>query len=97
MKQITLINKKKIKLLNMDYIDKNDIPTPPAVPLSPMLAQYLEIKSRHKDAILFFRLGDFYEMFYEDAVKAAPILGVQLTIKEGVTTRTTSLLTSPLT
>ena len=33
--------------------------------LSPMMKQYLEVKSRHEDAILFFRLGDFYEMFYD--------------------------------
>ena len=39
-------------------------------PPSPLLAQYREIKSRHTDAILFFRMGDFYEMFYEDAETA---------------------------
>lgn len=35
--------------------------------LSPMMKQYFDVKSRNKDAILFFRLGDFYEMFYDDA------------------------------
>lgn len=35
--------------------------------LTPMMRQYLEIKERHPDCILFFRLGDFYEMFDEDA------------------------------
>ena len=35
--------------------------------LTPMQRQYLSIKERNKDSILFFRLGDFYEMFYEDA------------------------------
>ena len=35
--------------------------------ISPMMRQYLELKEKHKDQILFFRLGDFYEMFYEDA------------------------------
>ena len=39
-----------------------------------MLRQYLRIKERHRDAILFFRLGDFYEMFFEDAEKASKIL-----------------------
>ena len=47
--------------------------------LSPMMHQYLEIKDRHKDAILFFRLGDFYEMFFEDAEKAAKVLDIALT------------------
>ena len=37
-------------------------------PLSPMMAQYFKIKEQHKDHLLFFRLGDFYEMFYDDAI-----------------------------
>ncbi len=36
-----------------------------------MMRQYLETKARHPDAILFFRLGDFYEMFFEDALAAS--------------------------
>ncbi len=44
-----------------------------------MLRQYLEMKSRHPDALLFFRLGDFYELFYEDAKTAAEVLGITLT------------------
>ena len=47
--------------------------------LTPMLEQYLRVKSEHPDALLFFRLGDFYEMFFEDAERAAPILDVTLT------------------
>ena len=47
--------------------------------LTPMMHQYLEIKDRHKDAILFFRLGDFYEMFFEDAEKASKVLDIALT------------------
>ena len=39
--------------------------------LTPMMRQYLEIKEQNKDSILFFRLGDFYEMFNEDAKLAA--------------------------
>jgi len=46
---------------------------------TPMQKQYVEIKSRHKDCILFFRLGDFYEMFYEDAQEASHLLGLVLT------------------
>ncbi|MFP4037541.1 MAG: hypothetical protein ACLFUE_08485, partial [Desulfobacteraceae bacterium] len=38
---------------------------------TPMLEQYLGIKADHPDAILFFRMGDFYEMFFEDAVEAS--------------------------
>jgi DNA mismatch repair protein MutS len=44
-----------------------------------MLRQYFEMKSRVPDAILFYRLGDFYEMFFEDAREAAPLLGIALT------------------
>jgi len=43
------------------------------------MQQYREIKSRHQDAILFFRMGDFYEMFYEDAEVASRTLGLTLT------------------
>ena len=46
---------------------------------TPMMRQYLEIKARHPDAILFFRLGDFYEMFLEDAVTASRVLDITLT------------------
>ncbi len=47
--------------------------------LTPMMRQYLEIKEQYGDAILFFRLGDFYEMFMEDAKKASSILEIALT------------------
>src|SRR5512141_822157 len=47
--------------------------------LTPMMRQYLEIKSSYQDSILFFRLGDFYEMFLDDAVKASRILDITLT------------------
>ena len=48
---------------------------------TPMLRQYFEMKSRAPDAILFYRMGDFYEMFFEDAKAAAPILGIALTAR----------------
>ncbi len=44
-----------------------------------MMAQYLEIKEAHKDALLFYRMGDFYEMFFDDAVAAAAALDIALT------------------
>ncbi|MDY7222917.1 DNA mismatch repair protein MutS [Halalkalibacterium halodurans] len=46
---------------------------------TPMMKQYLEIKAQYKDAFLFFRLGDFYELFLDDAVKAAQELEITLT------------------
>jgi len=46
---------------------------------TPMMKQYIEIKTKHPDAILLFRVGDFYETFSDDAVVAAEILGITLT------------------
>ena len=46
---------------------------------TPLMVQYKEIKNKHQDSILFFRLGDFYEMFFEDAVLASKELGITLT------------------
>jgi DNA mismatch repair protein MutS len=46
---------------------------------TPVLRQYREAKERFPDSILLFRMGDFYELFNEDAVEAAPIMGVTLT------------------
>ncbi len=50
--------------------------------LTPAMRQYLDIKSNHKDAIIFFRMGDFYEMFFEDAVTASKVLGITLTSRD---------------
>lgn len=47
--------------------------------VTPMMAQYLEIKSHHRGALLFYRMGDFYEMFFDDAVAAAEALDIALT------------------
>ncbi|NLZ25839.1 MAG: DNA mismatch repair protein MutS, partial [Clostridiales bacterium] len=47
--------------------------------LSPMMRRYFEIKSNYADCILLFRLGDFYEMFFDDAIKASKILDLTLT------------------
>ena len=51
----------------------------PRSAVTPMMAQYLEIKDRHADALLFYRMGDFYEMFFDDAVAAAEALDIALT------------------
>ena len=50
-----------------------------AVVETPLMKQYFEIKSKHPDAILLFRVGDFYETFSDDAVATAEILGITLT------------------
>jgi len=49
---------------------------------TPMMRQYLSIKANHPDAILFYRMGDFYEMFLHDAEVAAPLLDIQLTTRD---------------
>ena len=46
---------------------------------TPLMKQYNSIKAKHPDAILLFRVGDFYETFGEDAVKASKVLGIVLT------------------
>jgi DNA mismatch repair protein MutS len=48
-------------------------------PMTPLMKQYWDIKALHEDKVLLFRMGDFFEMFFEDAKKAAPILGIALT------------------
>ncbi|GIN91198.1 DNA mismatch repair protein MutS [Siminovitchia terrae] len=50
---------------------------------TPMIQQYLKVKAENKDAFLFFRLGDFYELFFEDALKASQELEITLTSREG--------------
>ena len=50
---------------------------------TPMMQQYLSIKAKHKDAVLFFRLGDFYEMFNDDAIEISKLLNLTLTQRAG--------------
>ena len=56
-------------------------PTPKktAPKITPMMEQYLSIKSAHPDCLLFYRMGDFYELFFQDAVEAAAALDITLT------------------
>ena len=60
-------------------------PGPPELEVAPaptpMMRQYLEVKARYPEAILFFRLGDFYEMFFDDALKASEALQITLTAR----------------
>lgn len=51
----------------------------PKSAVTPMMAQFLEIKAEYPDALLFYRMGDFYEMFFDDAIKAAEALDIALT------------------
>src|SRR5215471_14359575 len=50
--------------------------------LTPMMQQYRELKARDPDALLLFRMGDFYELFGEDAVRASSLLGLTLTSRD---------------
>src|SRR3990172_5487838 len=50
--------------------------------LTPAMKQYVEIKNEHSDAVLFFRMGDFYEMFFDDAKLASKVLGIALTSRD---------------
>ncbi len=54
-----------------------------AANVTPMVQQYLDVKNQHPDELLFFRLGDFYEMFYDDAIKASEVLNITLTKRSG--------------
>jgi DNA mismatch repair protein MutS len=55
------------------------VSSPPPASLTPAMRQYFDAKARYRDAILFFRMGDFFEMFYEDALTAARALELTLT------------------
>jgi DNA mismatch repair protein MutS len=55
--------------------------TPSQTPHTPMMQQYLRIKSEHPDMLLFYRMGDFYELFFADAERAALLLGITLTTR----------------
>ena len=54
-------------------------PAPDPTKPTPMMAQYLDIKAGYPDALLFYRMGDFYELFFDDAVAAAAALDITLT------------------
>ena len=67
--------------------NEKDAPAPPVVNGNqdmPLMRQYHGLKARHPDALLFFRLGDFYELFFDDAVRAAPLLEVVLTQRQNI-------------
>ena len=59
--------------MTLDSVDINKV--------TPMMRQYIETKKQNKDIIVFYRLGDFYEMFYDDAITASRELEITLTGK----------------
>jgi DNA mismatch repair protein MutS len=69
--------------------------TLPVTSLTPMMRQYLEIKAQYPDALLMYRMGDFFEMFFDDARQAAPILEVQLTARQKGTENETPMCGVP--
>ena len=52
------------------------------MPLSPMMQHYMTMKEQYKDCLLFYRLGDFYEMFFDDALLASKELEITLTSRD---------------
>src|SRR5690348_15624836 len=52
-----------------------------AVPHTPMMQQYLRLKAQHPDILMFYRMGDFYELFYDDAEKGSRLLDLTLTTR----------------
>ena len=48
---------------------------------TPMMQQYLRIKAEYPDSLVFYRMGDFYELFYDDALRAAKLLDITLTTR----------------
>ncbi len=62
---------------------------------TPLIQQYLDIKARHPDSLLFFRVGDFYEMFFEDAEEGSGLLGLTLTSRNNGGTRDVPLAGVP--
>lgn len=79
------MNTPEINLFNyMDYAPATLTRAPKAAPkadrrLTPLMRQYEAMKAKHPDAILLFRVGDFYECFFDDAVLASKVLGITLT------------------
>ena len=65
-----------------ENIDKNSY--------TPMMRQYLEIKEQYPDTLVFFRLGDFYEMFFNDAIVASRELEIVLTGRDAARSRSAS-------
>ena len=66
-------------MLKSDSAGRSEAPNAAGQPVTPMMEQYIEIKAANPDCLLFYRMGDFYELFFEDAEVAARALGIVLT------------------
>ena len=64
---------------SVQKLEKSSAPAADDASATPMMRQYLDIKATHPDCLLFYRMGDFYELFFEDAHKAAAVLDIALT------------------
>lgn len=64
-----------------DIIESEAAPAPDLTGTSPVMQQFFDAKARQPDALVFFRMGDFYELFFDDAVKASAALGITLTAR----------------
>ena len=58
---------------------QEETPPPARANMTPMMAQYMEVKENHPDALVFYRMGDFYELFFDDAIRASATLDIALT------------------
>ncbi len=67
----------------------------PGVEVTPMLRHYLELKNEYPDAVLFYRMGDFYELFFDDALRVAPLLDLTLTARQKGTANETPMCGVP--
>src|SRR4051794_1874200 len=72
-------NYRVIAYTRMQPLSNKDESDSAAARASPMIAQFQALKRQHPEALLFFRMGDFYELFFDDAVAAAPALDIALT------------------
>ena len=68
------IRKSSVKVIIVKYIVNNM-----ANKSTPAMEQYFHIKDQHQDCLLFYRMGDFYELFFDDAITAANVLNIVLT------------------
>jgi DNA mismatch repair protein MutS len=66
-------------MLKSDSAGRNEAPNAAGQTVTPMMEQYVEIKAANPDCLLFYRMGDFYELFFDDAEVAARALGIVLT------------------
>ncbi|MDB5910369.1 MAG: mutS [Massilia sp.] len=64
-----------------DIVESEAAPAPDMTGTSPVMQQFFDAKARQPDALVFFRMGDFYELFFDDAVKASAALGITLTAR----------------